>query len=91
LGSKLRVNIYAIGTAEGPRDGIASVVVYRKNSYNVDLMTEATWAGPYQTDKWTATLTCDTGMLGYKDILRIVVTDADGRVSETTEKVRPGC
>ena len=91
LGSKLRVNIYAIGTAEGPRDGIASVVVYRKNSYNVDLMTEATWAGPYQTDKWTATLTCDTGMRGYKDTLRIVVTDNDGRVTETTETVRPGC
>jgi len=91
LGSKLRVNIYAIGTAEGPRDGIASVVVYRKNSYNVDLITEAIWAGPYQTDKWTATLTCDTGMRGYKDTLRIVVTDNDGRVTETTETVRPGC
>lgn len=91
LAPNLRVNIYVTSNADGPRDGIASVVVYRKNSYNVDLMTEATWAGPYQTDKWTATLTCDTGMLGYKDILRIVVTDADGRVSETTEKVRPGC
>ena len=91
LAPNLRVNIYVTSNADGPRDGIASVVVYRKDKYNNDKMTEATWAGPYQTDKWTATLNCDTGMLGYKDILRIVVTDADGRVSETTEKVRPGC
>ncbi len=88
ISGRLRFTIEAESTLGGSQRGIKSVEVIRRNEYNAQIPYDATWAGPYQPNRWTVLTGCSSSN---KPKTTIIATSESGLTKSIDVDARTGC